>query len=112
MAPNDSHTTGLITADLSQFGYRELRLAAELLHAYLEQPLPEEWYEEGIQICLNTSSGYVFLSNSEYQVMMLNSEKLEMWYSCPECGAEGFHEDIVWDTLRQCCYDCTEFRHC
>lgn len=50
--------------------------------------------------------GYVFLTNSEYQVCMMNGDKLEEWHSCPECGAEGFAEDINWNADECRCKEC------
>jgi len=45
----------------------------------------------------NTYSGYVFLTNSEYQVAFMNGNNLEIWYNCPYCGHEGFKEDMEHD---------------
>jgi hypothetical protein len=42
----------------------------------------------------NTHSGCVFLTNSEYQVAMLNDETLESFYTDFETGEEGFLEDL------------------
>ena len=39
---------------------------------------------------------------------MMNGDQLEMFYSCPECGNEGFAEDITWDNDEYRCGDCTE----
>lgn len=80
-------------ADLSGFGMREIREVVELLNAWLVQGLPEDFEYEGIKIALNTHSGYVFLTNNEYQVAMMNGSRLERWYRCP-CGHEGFREDM------------------
>ena len=81
------------TNDLSQFGIRELNLAADLLKAYVkEQP---EFLGEGVQVWSNMNSGYVFLSDNDYNVAMLNEDdKLEQFFSCPECGQEGFKEEF------------------
>jgi len=80
--------------DLSKFGYRELEIAGELLKKYAENGSPEGFFEDGLQLMMNFNSGNVFLTNSEYQVLMMNGEKLEQFYSCPECGHEGFLEDM------------------
>ena len=78
------------TTDLADFGYRELKLAIALLDAYGNQGLPEDFEEDGVRVMFNTESGYVFLTNSEYQVAMMNGVELENFYVCPECGREGF----------------------
>ncbi len=31
----------------------------------------------------------------EFKAAMMNGKKLESWYSCPECGHEGFAEDMM-----------------
>lgn len=94
------------TTDLSQFGYREKRMAAELLLAMCDQGLPDEFYDDEVTVMMNQNSGNVFLTNSEYQVCMLNGNRLEMWYFCGECGDEGFAEDIEWDSEHGCCKNC------
>jgi len=60
----------IITADFSKFGYRELKLASELLQAYLEQGA--DFLTEGITLNFNINSGFVFLSDEDYNVAMLN----------------------------------------
>lgn len=83
----------IVTSDLSEFGTIELEEMENLLMARREQGFPEEFYDDGIQILFNKNSGYVFFTNSEYQVCMLNGDQLEMFYSCPNCGNEGFDGD-------------------
>jgi len=43
---------------------------------------------------MNIQSGYVFLTNSEFQVAMMNGDKLEVFYTDFETGEEGFLEDL------------------
>ena len=85
----------IVTTDFAKFGNIEREEAEKLLKAWRTQGLPEDFYDEDVTINMNTNSGYVFLSNSEYQVAMITDEdKLESFYSCPECGHEGFKEDM------------------
>lgn len=84
----------IITTDLTKFGYREREMAEELLKAWREQGLPEDFEENKVVIMMNINSGYVFLTNSDYQVAMMNDDKLESFYTCPYCGHEGFIEDM------------------
>ena len=84
----------ITTTDLSCFGWREKKMATELLDAMIEQGLPNEFWDEEVTVMFNTHSGYVFITNSEFQVAMLNGNTLEMWHACPECGYEGFLEDM------------------
>lgn len=84
----------ITTTDLAKFGWREKRMAAELLNAMIEQGLPEDFEDDEVTIMFNTHSGNVFLTNSEYQVAMMNGEKLESFYITPYHGHEGFAEDL------------------
>jgi len=82
------------TTDLSEFGYRELAMANDLLTAMLKNGLPENFEDDKVTIMFNRNSGNVFLTNSEFQVAMMNGEDLEMWYYLPYGGKEGFVEDL------------------
>ena len=95
-------TYEITTTDLSEFGWRERKMAAEILTASCEQGLPEDFEDDAITIMMNRNSGNVFLTNSEFQVAMMNGEKLESFYSCPQCGHEGFKEDMEHDGNAEC----------
>jgi len=96
----------VVTADLSHFGGRELREAIELLNAYMEQNT--DYLGSGLTVNFNTNSGYVFLSDEDYNTAMMNGDKLEQWFSCPYCGHEGFLEDMKHDAENQECTDYME----
>ncbi len=83
--------TDITTTDLSKFGYRERVIARELLEAWEVQGLPEDFEDDEVTIMFNAYSGNVFLTNSEYQVAMMCDDKLESFYSCLNCGKEGFN---------------------
>lgn len=85
------------TTDLSEFGNRELEEMETLLKARREQGFPDDFNDDGIQIMFNKNSGNVFFTNSDCQVAMMNGDKLESFYSCPQCGNEGF--DGEWDYM-------------
>ncbi|MEM9232415.1 MAG: hypothetical protein AAGB10_22735 [Pseudomonadota bacterium] len=78
--------------DLSNFGFRELRMAAELLNAYCDSP--PDFLGDGLRVTMNTYSGCVFLTDEDFNVAMMNGDALEQFHSCPECGGEGFAEDM------------------
>ena len=80
----------IVTDDLSKFGYRERQMAEVLLKAWREQGLPDDFENESVSIVMNMNSGFVFLSNAEYQVAMMNGDKLESYYTDFETGEEGF----------------------
>lgn len=83
------------TTNLSDFGYRELDIAADLLRALADGNLPDDFYDDGVQLMMNTDSGNVFLTNSDYQVAMLNDDnELESWYYLSYGGNEGFASDL------------------
>lgn len=83
-----------VTSDMSKFGSRERKLAEELLREWRLQGLPEDFYDDKVTIAMNLNSGFVFLTNEEYQVAMMHNGKLESFYSCFECGEEGFREEL------------------
>lgn len=83
----------MTTTDLSEFDKSDLKRLEMLLKAYREQGLPEDFNDENVHAMMNTTSGYVFLTNSDYQVAMLNGDKLESFYTCYECGHEGFGDE-------------------
>ena len=94
----------ITTTDLSKFGRREIELMRDLIDAWMDQGLPDDFDADGVQVMFNTNSGCVFLTNSEYQAAMMNGDKLETFYNCPECGREGFKEEFEKDA------DCKECR--
>jgi len=97
----------MVTTDLSKFGYRELGIAADILESWIKCGLPDAFdYEGEVRISFNTKSGFVFLHNGIGDTVVLKDKLLEMWYSCPECDAEGFADDIDWDADRYLCGRC------
>ena len=85
------------TEDLADFGYREFDLAADLFAAYKNGGFPDDFDDTGVKLALNTSSGYVFFTNSDYQVCMDEGGKLKSFYSTPYSGFEGFAEDLFYE---------------
>lgn len=88
-------TESITTTDLSDYGFSELKQLKLLLRAMREQGLPDDFNNDEVVPMFNKNSGNVFLTNSDYQVAMLNGDKLESFYNCPECGHEGFKEDMA-----------------
>ena len=102
----------IVTSDMGKFGLREIEMAKELMTAWVEQGLPEDFDQDGAKVAMNMNSGYVFLTNDEYQVAMMNGDVLESFYSCPECDAEGFAEDVGWDGKHGVCSECSPLKPC
>lgn len=92
----------ITTTDLSKFGSREKAMAAELLTAMSNHGLPDDFNDDETTVMMNMNSGNVFLTNSDCQVAMMNGDKLESFYSCPECGHEGFFEEMEHDGSGEC----------
>lgn len=84
----------VVTNDLSDFGYREIKITSELLDLWVEKGLPEDFYEDEVEVMFNKRSGKVFLTNSEFQVVMEHNDRLEMFYTLPYSGEEGFADEL------------------
>lgn len=84
----------IIATDLAKFGYRERKMAEKLLVAWNENGLPDDFEDYGVEVMFNTHSGNVFLTNSNYQVAMMNGANLELFYLCPYCAHEGFLDEM------------------
>jgi hypothetical protein len=83
----------ITTTDLADFGLREREMLTELMVAWSEQGLPDDFEGDNVRAMLNRNSGFVFLTNDDYQVAMINDDNLESFYTCGNCGNEGFAED-------------------
>ena len=86
-----------VSSNFEDMGFKEITEVAEILNAYASGNTTRYYnrYFENNEIkpCFNLHSGYVFLTNSEYQSAMMNGKKLDVFESCHECGNEGFpHE--------------------
>ena len=77
----------IVTSDLAKFGRREKRMAVDLLDAYCEQGA--EFLGDGVTVQMNRNSGYVFLTDEDFNVGVMEGDKLVQFFTCPECGAEG-----------------------
>lgn len=84
----------MVTTDLSNFGETQREEAIEILKAYNESGLPEDFYDNEVLIHFNSRSGYVFLSNSEYEVAILCDGVLESFYTLPN-GTEGVKDNLI-----------------
>jgi hypothetical protein len=88
----------MTTTNLADFGYRELSIAGTLLTAYAENPNVCPYFtNDGVQLMMNQHSGNVFLTDSDYNVLMMNEDKLEGFYSSPLSFLEGFYSDLLAD---------------
>jgi hypothetical protein len=88
------------TSDLSKFGIVELREGGKILTAYADGELTdlarEHFSDAGVKLNFNTQSGNVFLTNEDYQVLMMTDDgKLDLWVWLGYEGREGFVEDLL-----------------
>lgn len=93
-----------VTYDLSEFGYREKDMAADILKAYIKDTF--EFMGDKTRIGFNMNSGNVWLEDEDYNTAMMNGDNLEQWFNCGNCGNEGFSEDITLND--EGCNDCID----
>ena len=96
----------MTTTDLADFGNRERLMLVEILTAWRQQGLPQDFVLQDVIPMMNTSSGWVFLTNGEYEVAMMNGDKLERLYRCGNCGHEGFKNEFICND--EDCSECKE----
>ena len=84
------------TENLADFGYREQDEAKDIFEAWKLNGLPKDFDNNGVKLAFNMNSGYVFLTNAEYQVAMCGDNKeLYSFYTSPYEGHEGSFEDLL-----------------
>ena len=88
----------MTTTNLAEFGRREISIAGQILTAYADcKEICPYFTNDGVRLMMNTNSGNVFLTDEDYNVLMMNGSKLEGFYSTPYAGHEGFFEDLLND---------------
>ena len=87
-------TTTTNTTDLADFGTREIRMARNLLDAWLTHGLPDHFEHDGVTVMFNPQSGWVFLTNAEYQVAVEEDGELFSFYTSPCHGHEGTLDEL------------------
>ena len=70
------------------------------------KPIQIDFDIDDVIIMCNAMSGNVFLTNSDAQVAMLSGGKLESFYSCFNCGSEGFWEEFKRHSTKKDCKAC------
>lgn len=83
------------TTNLADFGIGELRMLEKLIGAMEAQGLPDDFDNDGVHPMMNRASGNVFLTNSNYEVAMMNGNDLESFYFLSYHGNEGFLCDLL-----------------
>ena len=96
MSDINKYCTSITTTDLAEFGNRELNEVVKLVKAKNRSGFPEDFDDEDVTIVFNKNSGYVFFSNSDYQVGMCDENgDLFSWYNTPYEGEEGSIFDLA-----------------
>jgi hypothetical protein len=96
----------IVTSDLSEFGYRELKIAGQILSTFKTDKDKTRFIDEGLTVFFNKKSGYVFLSDENYNVAMMNGDILEDFIHCPDCGNEALLSEF--STESDCCKEFLE----
>jgi len=86
----------MTTTNLAEFGNIEREEAGKLLTAYSRNRNVCPYFEnKEVQVMMNTYSGNVFLTDENFNVLMLNGDNLEGFYNSPYSGHEGFFEELI-----------------
>ena len=85
----------IYTENFADFGARERRMLSEIMRAWDSSGLPTDFSNENVRPAMNRNSGFVFLTNEDFQVAMMNGDKLESFYTTPYNGNEGFFDELV-----------------
>jgi len=85
------------TEDMGEImcAHGERNMVREILNAWDDTGLPEDFDDSGVKFVFNHNSGNVFLVNDDYQCCMLSNGKLESFYTTPYEGIEGFWRALV-----------------
>jgi len=86
------------TTNIAEFGSSEILEASEILKAYAKGQYQHPYFYGEPQLMMNKNSGFVFLVDDGGEgcnVLMLNGDDLEGFYSSPYEGLEGFYSDLL-----------------
>ena len=92
----------IVTDDFSDFGFREKEEARELMAAYGTNKDETVYLGSGVKVMFNMYSGNVFLTDEDFNVAMMNGDKLEDFLCCGECGHEDFASEMA-ESGDPCC---------
>jgi len=86
---------------LEGFGIAEIREGADMLRMYLMDDMTsianDYFVDEDVQLGFNDGSGIVFITNSEYQVLVRAGNELDLFIVLPWTGKEGSLDDLLSD---------------
>ena len=93
------------TQDFSDFGHVEREEAGLLLRTFGTSKDDTLFLENDIKVEFNPMSGYVFLVDGDYNCAMMNDDRLENFFSCPNCGGEGLQSEFREQNSDDCCQE-------
>lgn len=104
-----------LEADFTGWGYREisegsilLKLYSEGSHNYSEKAWEMFGECDSLKLGFNQDSGYVFLYNEDLGTLVEDNDKLVLFLTCGECGAEGSEEEMEgFEYLSNTCAACS-----
>lgn len=90
-----------VIENLGEFGFNDLKTVSKLLTLYKEGNGDEFLYStDNVRPQMNTNSGYIWLSNSEHECLMITEDEngkdcLKLHFYTPYAGHEGFLSDLL-----------------
>ena len=91
----------MVTSDLNKFCRREKDMMVDLFVLYRDNKiskLARDYFDFGtMKPAFNMNSGYVFLTDDDYNVLMENNGELDMFLFTPYDGHEGFYDELILD---------------
>ncbi len=94
------------TQDFADFGHVEREEATKLLSTFGTSNDDTLFLESNLKIEFNPNSGYVFLVDEDYNCAMMNGDRLENHFSCPNCGNEGMQSEFRSEHSKsECCQE-------
>lgn len=88
-----------IIKGIGQLGRRERSEAIKLMVALDEgkyTALVENYFDfDNWDVYMNPNSGFVFLCDEEYNTVMMNGDKVDLFLNTPYHGCEGFFDELM-----------------
>jgi len=82
------------------WGWREIAEGSKLLELFFDDKMTRKFHQvfqsdpNSLTIGFNDSSGYVWLQDEDYNVAMERNGKLDIFFTDPETGEEGFYDEL------------------
>jgi hypothetical protein len=80
--------------DLDEFGGHELNMAADVLRAFVNHMIPNDFCMDDVALIIDKFDRSAFLTNSDAQTLKLHDGALELWYNTPHDYHVGYASDL------------------